>query len=421
VKCTRCQHVFRAVPPGSVAASPSGVSGGIRPVPSAPPAPAVTRAPATPVTAPADAGRPVPAEERTAVFDFSRGTTPEHTASYVAATPPAPASPGGVAVSAEAPVPRRPPHPRATVPASVDATTPARWPWFLLVAVLLAAALAAAWFATRKRAEPAASSRPLTLESLLARDDRASLERVASRAWPEDDGDAAAYRALAMLWLAADAREEVAPLRERIRTLEGQALREGEVRAPGWEQRRDEIALRLGEARREAAPIEERGRVLFAGAAASEQMARTSGASPLSSLRVKAVRQAILADPALGLTVREAARMDASDPWVEMARSLAAGARGESDLAALGSLSARNPRLLRARLLLARALQADGREGEALRVLDELLAENGEHETAKRAKAEILAPPRAAVSRVDVGGEPPARPGGHLPRLKPRP
>jgi Flp pilus assembly protein TadD len=104
-----------------------------------------------------------------------------------------------------------------------------------------------------------------------------------------------------------------------------------------------------------------------------------------------------------------------------MARSLAADARGESDLAGLGSLSARNPRLLRARLLLARALQANGREGEALRVLDELLAENGEHEMAKLAKAEILAPPRAAVTRVDVGGgEPPARPGGYLPRLKPR-
>jgi hypothetical protein len=150
-------------------------------------------------------------------------------------------------------------------------------------------------------------------------------------------------------------------------------------------------------------------------------VARSSGASPIALLRVKAVRQAILADPGLGQTVREAARLDASDPWVEMARNLAAGDRGEADLAALGSLSARNPHLLRARLLLARALQADGREGEALKVLDELLAENGEHEAAKLAKAEILAPPRAAVSRVEVsGGAPPARPGGYLPRLKPR-
>ncbi len=337
VKCTRCQHVFRAVPPGSVAAVPSGVPGDSRFAPAAPPAPAVAPAPAA-VPVPADAGRPVPAEERTAVFDFSRGTTPEQTASYVAATPPAPTSTGAAEARVAPPGTHRPSPARVTVAPPVASTAPARWPWILLVVLLLAAALAAAWFATRKRADAAASSRPGTLESLLARDDRASLERVASRASPEDAGDAAALRSLAMLWLAADARDELAPLRERIRTLEAQSLREGEVRAPGWERRRDEIALRLGDARREAAPIEERGRELFAAAAASEEIARKSGASPLSSLRVKAVRQAILGDPALGLTVREAARLDASDPWVEMARSLAAGARGESDLAALGSL-----------------------------------------------------------------------------------
>jgi hypothetical protein len=305
-------------------------------------------------------------------------------------------------------------------PAPVAAAPSARWPWFLLVGILLAVALAAAWFASRKRGEPAAVSRAAVLQSLLARDDRSSLEQAAFRPSGEDAGDGATFRSLAMLWLALDAREELAPIRERVLALEAQALQEGTARAAGWERRRDEITVRLVEARREAAPIEERERALLAASVAAEETARSSGASPISLLRVKAVRQAILADPALQLTVREAARLDASDPWVEMARSLTSG-RGQADLDSLGSLSARNPRLLRARLLLARGLHSAGREGDALRVIDEVLTENGEHETAKLLKAEILAPPRAAVSRVETGGgEPPTRPGGFLPRLKPR-
>lgn len=398
VKCTRCQHVFRATPPGQTL-----------PAQTPPVEPAA-----------ADAPRPVPTEERTAVFDFSRGTTPERTASYVTAPPPAPASAVGTAGSAAPADPQGPSHPRVAQAAPVAAAPSARWPLFLLVLILLAVALAAAWFATRKRGEPTAVSRAGTLQSLLARDDRSSLEQAAFRPSGEEAGDGATFRSLAMLWLAADAREELAPIRARVLALEAQALQEGEARAPGWERRRDEITLRLADARREAAPIEERERALLAASVASEGTARSSGASPISLLRVKAVRQATLADPALGLTVREAATIDASDPWVEMARSLASD-RGEVDLDALGSLSARHPRLLRARLLLARGLHSAGREGDALRVIDEVLAENGEHETAKLLKAEILAPPRAAVSRVETGGgEPPTRPGGYLPRLKPR-
>jgi 2-oxoglutarate dehydrogenase E2 component (dihydrolipoamide succinyltransferase) len=106
VKCTRCQHVFRAVPP-------------------APAAPAETAAP-----------RPTPSEDRTEAFGFSKGAPPETTASFASAPPPGPE-------------PHRPsPPPQAAVPPPA-APRPARWPWILVVLGVVAAALVAAWLKTR--------------------------------------------------------------------------------------------------------------------------------------------------------------------------------------------------------------------------------------------------------------------------------
>jgi len=383
VKCTRCQHVFRAVPPELPA------------VPSVPPA-----------------RPPVPTEERTAVFDFSRSAGPEQTASYATAPPPPPGPPVSHSL----------PHPRRAAPPPPASTRRSRWPWILAILLVLAAAIAASvWVASRNRRDGTAEREVDRLEGLLARDDRASLEQAASQAESHPTGDLHALRAMALRWLALDAAEEDAPVRARVRLLETHWQQEGETRAPGWKQRRDEVGSRLSLARREATSNEERQRRLHAEAAMADGAAQASGASDLWLLRARAVRQAVGSDPGLARTVREAAAVDASDPWVELARVLRSGAKGEPDIDALASLAARNPRLLRARLLLAQSLRATGREGESLRILDDLLAENGDHETAKSTKSEILAPPRAAVTRVDPGeGAPPVRSGGYLPRLKPR-
>jgi hypothetical protein len=287
--------------------------------------------------------------------------------------------------------------------------------------VLLTAALVAAWLGSRKRPDAATGRAAAELEDWLARDDQASLERVVSRAAGSASGDALALGALAQLWLADDALVESAPLVARVHRLERMLRLETEAREPGWERRRDEIGSRLARARMEAEPFRDRAGSLLDSAAATAASARAAGASQLALLRIQALRQALLDDPGLGSTVRQASALDASDPWVELARNLAGNARGNADLEGLERLSATSPRILRSRLLLARAFRATGRDGDAVRVLDEVLAENGDHQGAKLLKAEVLSPPEAAVSRVErTSGAPPQRAGGYLPRLKPR-
>jgi len=381
VKCTRCQHVFRAAPPAS--------------------------------DAPAVAPPVAPSEDRTAVFGFSSGATPEHTASYASAPAPAPAAPGGSGS-------RQRPRPRITSAPPAAPSHRAIWPWVVLAVVLVAAALAAVWFNSRKRPDEAAA-RLVALEELVARDDRGSLELAVSRAASDPSGEARALQALALLWLASDARGDAAPLLARVEDLQAQFLREDRARTSGWDLRRDEIASRLERARQEAAAHQGRERRLLDAAAAAAAAAPPAGATEMALLRARALRQALHGDAALSTTVREASVLDASDPWVEMALGVAASELKDPDLRGLRSVAMRQPRLLRARVLLARALHAAGREGEALGILDGVLAENGDHESAKARKAEILAPPRAGVSRVDLAGTaPPERAAGHLPRLKPR-
>ena len=339
------------------------------------------------------------------MFGFSNRTSPEQTASFASAPAPAPAAPARSRTPAAAP----------------DGARPARWPWVVLALVLVAAALAAFWFINRNRPDVATSARLIALEELLARDDRASLEMAASRASGDPSGEARALRAMALLWLAADAHDDLAPLLVRVGSLEELLRQEDRARTSGWEQRREEIASRLDQALRESGGIRERERFYLEEASAAEAAARSAGTSELSLLRTRAIRQALQRDSSLHTTVREASVLDASDPWVEMALGLAAAGRGDLDVEGLLSVSARRPRLLRARLLLARAFRAAGRDGDALRVLDEVLARNGEHQIAKGRKADILSPPQASVSRVDLAGVAPLElPAGHLPRLKPR-
>ena len=379
MKCTRCQHVFRASPPV------------LDVLPVAPPV--------------------APPEDRTAVFGFSSGAKPEQTASYASAQAPAPAAPGGPSSV------KRP----GIISASPAASHRVIWPWIVLALVLVAAALVAVWFNSRKRPDAAAAARLAALEEMVARDDRASLELAVSRAASEPSGEARALQALALLCLASDAHGDAAPLLARVRALEAEFAQEDLARAPGWDMRRAEIAWRLGQAREEASAIRDRERRLLDAADEAAAAAPRAGATEMALLRVRALRQALRSDAALTTTVREASLLDASDPWVEIALALAAGDLGTPAVRGLRSVAIRQPRLLRARVLLARALLASGREGEAVRVLDEVLAENGEHDGAKARKAEILAPPRAAVSRVDLAGaEPPERPAGYLPRIEPR-
>ncbi len=128
VKCTRCDHVFRAAPPGA------GAEGAPDPGadPSAPERPA--------------------AEDRTALYGFPSAAEVETTAPL---TPPARAA-GPAASSGPA---------RAREGKAVAVTRPAArepaarsgrstWIWVLIAALLLAALLAGWWTSQRKAATP---------------------------------------------------------------------------------------------------------------------------------------------------------------------------------------------------------------------------------------------------------------------------
>jgi predicted Zn finger-like uncharacterized protein len=129
VKCTRCDHVFRAAPPVAVAAAD--------PAPVAPP------------QSPAD--RPA-GEERTEIFGYAASDQDEHTARI---PPPAPAAPArsGVARAGEPRAPgtsaqQRPAHGAGVPPPRKGS----RWTWWVLAGLLLAAAAGIGWWVVQSRA-----------------------------------------------------------------------------------------------------------------------------------------------------------------------------------------------------------------------------------------------------------------------------
>lgn len=135
VKCTRCDHVFRAAPPGPGAAPPPAQD------------------------EPGEAG--VAGDERTALFEFSTPGAEEHTASITAVKPPVAAPPR----RREAP-PSGASATRRVRPAPVTEEKGARWPWVLLAAILAALALAAGWYAVQSRVATPTTRLPAVAELL---------------------------------------------------------------------------------------------------------------------------------------------------------------------------------------------------------------------------------------------------------------
>jgi predicted Zn finger-like uncharacterized protein len=133
VKCTRCEHVFRAAPqaPGAPVSQAEERAVGVRP---------------------AD-------DEKTSLFGFSAPGGEEHTANIAGVKPPEPApprmrDPAPPATSAL----RQRPSPQARVPKG------SRWPWVLLAAVLAALALAASWYAAQSRVATPTTRLPAGVE-----------------------------------------------------------------------------------------------------------------------------------------------------------------------------------------------------------------------------------------------------------------
>lgn len=130
VKCTRCGHVFRAAPP----IAGTGPAAGPAPVESPPPA----------------AARPA-GEERTAIFGYASTVQDEQTARIPSSSPPAPARPGP-ARPGEAKVSGTSAHARPVPGAGAASRRKgARWTWWVLAALLLAAAAGIGWWVVQSR------------------------------------------------------------------------------------------------------------------------------------------------------------------------------------------------------------------------------------------------------------------------------
>lgn len=112
VKCTRCDHVFRAAPPAAEPAHPPPQNG-------------------------------APSDERTALFGFSNPGAGDETASLASAPGSGPARPGATSATGPAVRPARP---------AAQARGGSRWPWLLVAALLAALALALAWYVLQSRA-----------------------------------------------------------------------------------------------------------------------------------------------------------------------------------------------------------------------------------------------------------------------------
>ena len=129
VKCTRCDHVFRAAPPVSGSESPP------------------------PETRPGVSPGP-PGEERTALFGFATAGAEEKTASIAAVPPPEPA-----------PARRREPGPSVTAKGGQGGPR-LRWLWVLLAALVVALAVAAGWYLVQSRAATPTTRLPAVVEFL---------------------------------------------------------------------------------------------------------------------------------------------------------------------------------------------------------------------------------------------------------------
>jgi hypothetical protein len=302
--------------------------------------------------------------------------------------------------------------------------------WVVPASVAAAAVVAlVTWLALRGRIAPEAVSLHGEADGLLLRDDRSSLERAVARyaaaaAIAPSYASARADEALALLLLSDDAADEARPAEERFRALEAERSREEKEAAPGWSSRRADIVARMRVAQADSQPLRDRSRELKGQALALLRAVARESPNGLEAARALALYYALDGD--VERAVQAAGRVD-GDPWKAVAVAAAELRRGDSSrrdesIASLERVATAHPEILRARLMLARALAASARRDEAVTVLDGILTANAEHERARAFKAEVLALPAAAVTPVPLRTRPTAggRPG-NLPRLPGKP
>jgi len=389
VQCTKCQHVFTAVPPRTAGRTLIGVPAAPAPHPVAPP-----KAPV------AEPQPPTGPRQGPAIYRPS----------------PAAASPTAGARNARA---RR--DTMGAFEARLKASQRLRW-LVPLVVVILAILVGGGWMLLSRRVDPGSARRYAEAMALVALDDLESLEK-ANKALEELGRTGSAIesldadRALSQLLLATGVMEEVAAASARLAAKTAERDRAtSSVPAPTPDAL-GALTAEVEALRSQVEPKQAAARALSERAygALRQMAAERGGEVPVA--RALAIHFASIGDREQALRfIRGAGPAAEKDPWIQLAEGWLDAREGakeshERAVAKLSALVRARPEAVRARFLLARAQAALGRREAAAATLDGLLAVSPRHARASRLRGEFVAPQQPQ----------PGPSGGQLPGPRPVP
>lgn len=270
-----------------------------------------------------------------------------------------------------------------------------------LGAVLLLLLAYGGWSAWKRRPDPETRRQRTEAMALVAQDDAASLARAVELLDASQQGDhasngAAGERGLAMALLSAALADEAEPLGDRLAVALDEKARLEREQPPGFEDAQRALAMEVTRLEVELAP--KRQKFEAARSRASEELkalaARPKGAG--DAARGQAILAVLDANPEALQRATALLRSGASDGWADLAELWLAvrrdGAAREQAIPKLVALVSAHPELIRARFVLARALQASGRREEAISTIGRLLAANPRHERAQRLRSQLTVP-----------------------------
>jgi len=390
VQCTKCQHVFTAVPPRAAGRTLVGVPAAPPPKPSAP----------RPHAPEPQGGAP---RQGPAIYRPSGG-----------------AAPGG----ARAPRPRR--DTMGAFEARLKANARLRW-LIPIVGVALVVAVLGAWALLARRVDPAALRRHSEAMALVALDDVESLEKAARALDDLAAGKSRipsieADRSLCQLLLASGLLEDVALPAQRLAARVAERDRLRALQPPPAPELLSALNAELEALRSQVEPRQAAARGLSERAYGALKQQSAEGGGENGAARALAIHFASTGDRDQALRFIRAAGGTDRDPWIQLADGwLDAREEGkearERAVSKLSALVGAHPEIVRARYLLARTQAALGRREVAAATLDGLLTANPRHQRASRLRAELVAAvapalPAAAPRPAPLLAPPP--PGGTL-------
>lgn len=419
VQCAKCQAVFTAVPPRAAAASaPATPPLAPAPAPAAPAPPPMAPASAPLAPAPPPPPQPPPPQP-------PRPAAPE---SIAPRRPP----PGPNVYKRPVAAPKPPPptrgRPRVGAPprdavSAIDARLRSAGRWKLALfpaAALLVAALGYGGWAAWRRLPDGESQRLRTeAMALISLDDAGSLGKAVGLLDGLQQGDrvsrgAAGERGLARALLVAAQAEELEPLQDRLAAAAAEKARLEREQPPGAEDGLRALTMETTRVEVELAPRRKQLEALRTRAAEELRLA----AAESNGERDAAPGLAVLA--VLDGNAEEVARagdlLRAKGPnqWAELVELWLAvrkdGASRDQAMPRLQALAGAHPNLIRARLVLARALLAAGRREEAISSVTLLLSANPHHERAQRLRVQLASPPPPASVPAAAAPPPPPKP-----------